>query len=166
MSATAQIRHLAQLNVGRMAHALDDPRMAGFMNNLDRVNAIAGRSPGFVWRLQDEGGNATRIAFLEDDPEMIVNMSVWESPEALEDFTWNTLHKQFYARRAEWFQLMKSNHFVMWWVPAGHIPTLADAAERLAHLDKYGPSERAFGWAELEEARLWRKQQCATMAAE
>ena len=77
--------HLAQLNVGRMAHAFDDPRMADFMGNLDRINSIADRSPGFVWRLQDEGGNATQIAF-SDDAETIVNMSVWETPEALEDF--------------------------------------------------------------------------------
>ncbi len=140
--------HLAQLNVGRMAHAFDDPRMADFMGNLDRINAIADRSPGFVWRLQDEGGNATQIAF-SDDAETIVNMSVWETPEALEEFTWNTLHHQFYARRAEWFQLMKSNHLVMWWVPAGHIPTLAEAAERLEHLDNHGPTEWAFGWDSL-----------------
>lgn len=152
--------HLAQLNVGRMAHALDDPRMAGFMDNLDRVNAIADRSSGFVWRLQDEGGNATQIAF-SDDAQMIVNMSVWETPEALEDFTWNTVHQQFYARRAEWFQLMKSHHLVMWWVPAGHIPTLEEAAGRLEHLDTHGSTERAFGWESLPDVQAWRQARCA-----
>ncbi len=157
--------HLAQLNVGRMAHALDDPRMADFMDNLDRINAIADRSPGVVWRLQDEGGNATQIAF-SDDAEIIVNMSVWETPEALEDFTWNTLHHQFYARRAEWFQLMESHHLVMWWVPVGHTPTLAEAAGRLEHLDKHGPTEKAFGWAHLKDAHLWRGRRCTAVAAE
>jgi heme-degrading monooxygenase HmoA len=134
--------------------------MADFMDNLDRVNAIADRSPGFVWRLQDEGGNATRIAF-SDDAQMIVNMSVWESPEALEDFTWNTLHKQFYARRAEWFQLMKSHHMVMWWVSAGHTPTLAEAAERLEYLDTHGSTDRAFGWESLPDQQAWRQARCA-----
>ena len=105
--------HLAQLNVAKARHALDDPRMAGFMNNLDRINAIAERSPGFVWRLQDEGGNATDIAF-PGDPELIVNMSVWESAEALQQFVWNTLHKQFYTHRAEWFAAMTSNHMARW----------------------------------------------------
>lgn len=160
MTGDGRNMHLAQLNVGRMAHALDDPRMADFMDNLNRVNAVADRSPGFVWRLQDEGGNATQIAF-SDDPEVIVNMSVWESAEALEDFTWNTVHKQFYGRRAEWFQLMTSHHLMMWWVPAGHTPTLAEAAERLEHLDTHGPTERAFGWENLPDQQAWRQARCA-----
>ena len=162
MSVTGDIgeMHLAQLNVGKARHALDGPRMADFMGNLDRINGIADRSPGFVWRLQDEVGNATGIAF-GDDPDLIVNMSVWENAPALEHFVWNTLHKQFYARRAEWFGAMESNHLVMWWVPAGHTPTLAEAAERLAHLDTHGPSERAFGWESLPDQQARRQARCA-----
>ena len=162
MSVTGDIgeMHLAQLNVAKARHALDGPRMADFMGNLDRINGIAERSPGFVWRLQDEGGNATDIAF-GDDPDTIVNMSVWENAQALEHFVWNTMHKQFYARRAEWFKLMESNHLVMWWVPAGHTPTLAEAAERLEHLDKHGPSERAFGWESLPDQQARRQARCA-----
>ena len=152
--------HLAQLNVARARHALDDPRMADFMDNLDRVNAIADRSSGFVWRLQDEVGNATDIPF-GDDTDIIVNMSVWENPQAFRNFVWNTLHKQFYARRDEWFAAMKSNHMVMWWVPAGHTPTLAEAAERLEHLDKHGPTRRAFGWESLPDQQVWRQARCA-----
>ena len=148
MMGEGQSMHLAQLNVAKARHALDDPRMADFMDNLDRVNAIAERSPGFVWRLQDEGGNATGIGF-GDDPDVIVNMSVWVDVQAFENFVWNTLHKQFYARRTEWFGAMVSNHLVMWWVPAGHVPTLTEAAERLAHLDNHGPTEWAFGWDSL-----------------
>jgi heme-degrading monooxygenase HmoA len=152
--------HLAQLNVARARHALDDPRMADFIDNLDRVNAIAERSPGYLWRLQDEVGNATGIAF-GGDPGIIVNMSVWENPQAFQNFVWNTLHKQFYARRDEWFGAMESNHMVMWWVPAGHTPTVAEAAERLEHLDKHGPTEHAFGWESLPDQQAWRQARCA-----
>ena len=89
--------HLAQLNIGRIRYSLDDPRMADFVNNLDRVNAIAEHTPGFVWRLQDDSGNATAIhAF--DDPCMLLNMSVWESVDALERFVWQTVHKRIYGR--------------------------------------------------------------------
>src|SRR2546425_13362256 len=105
--------HLAQLNIGRIRYPLDDPRMADFVNNLDRVNAIAEHTPGFVWRLQDDSGNATAIhAF--DDPRMLLNMSVWESVEALERFVWQTVHKRIYGRRTEWFEPLDRPHFVLW----------------------------------------------------
>jgi len=152
--------HLAQLNIGRMRYPTDDLRVADFMDNLDRVNAIADRSPGFVWRLQDESGNATGIHTF-DDPHMLVNMSVWQSTEDLERFVWQTLHVRFYRRRAEWFEMLESHHAVMWWVDPGHIPDLAEAKERLAELDENGPSGRAFGWADLPAARLWRQARCA-----
>ena len=93
-----QESHIAQLNIGRPLHPLDDPRMAGFIDNLDRVNALAERSPGFVWRLKDESNNATALRPF-DDPNMLVNMSVWESVAALERFVWATVHKQFYSRK-------------------------------------------------------------------
>ena len=139
MTGEGQSMHLAQLNVAKARHALDDPRMADFMDNLDRVNAIAERSPGFVWRLQDEGGNATGIGF-GDDPDVIVNMSVWVDVQAFENFVWNTLHKQFYARRTEWFGAMVSNHLVMWWVPAdlpriGRVFQLDDIVAALRYME-------------------------------
>jgi hypothetical protein len=152
--------HLAQLNIGRIRYPLDDPRMADFVNNLDRVNAIAEHTPGFVWRLQDDSGNATAIhAF--DDPRMLLNMSVWESVEALERFVWQTVHKRIYGRRPEWFEPLDRPHFVMWWVPAGHRPDLAEAKGRLEYLWAHGPSDYAFGWESIASAQLWKTARCA-----
>ena len=118
--------HLAELNIARLKYPFDDPRVAEFADNLDLVNGIAERSPGFVWRLKDETGNATDIRAF-DDPLVIVNMSVWQDAESLEHFVWNTLHKRFYQRREHWFSLMRTQHFVMWWVDEGHA---ADASTR------------------------------------
>lgn len=151
---------LAQLNIGYARHPLDDPRMADFMNNLDRINALAERSPGFVWRLQDESGNATGIGFGGPDPRLIHNMSVWESAEALEKFVWQTAHKRFYQRKAEWFDPHAGPYFVMWWIEDGHIPTTEEARERLEHLRAHGPSEFAFGWESLPNVKLWMSQRC------
>ena len=152
--------HLAQLNIGRIRYPLDDPRMADFVNNLDRVNAIAEHSPGFVWRLQDDSGNATAIhAF--DDPRLLLNMSVWESVAALERFVWQTVHKRFYGRRPEWFEKLDTPHLVMWWVPAGHRPTLTEAKERLEYLAAHGPSDLAFGWESVPAAQLWKTARCS-----
>jgi hypothetical protein len=152
--------HLAQLNIGRIRYPLDDPRMADFVNNLDRVNAIAEHTPGFIWRLQDNSGNATAIhAF--DDPRMLLNMSVWEPVEALERFVWQTVHKRIYGRRPEWFEPLDRPHFVMWWVPAGHRPDLAEAKGRLEHLWAHGPSDYAFGWESIPSAQLWKTARCA-----
>jgi hypothetical protein len=152
--------HLAQLNIGRIRYPLDDPYMADFVNNLDRVNAIAEHTPGFIWRLQDDSGNATAIhAF--DDPRMLLNMSVWESVEALERFVWQTVHKRIYGRRPEWFEPLDRPHFVMWWVPAGHRPDLAEAKGRLEYLWAHGPSDYAFGWESIASAQLWKTARCA-----
>ena len=152
--------HLAQLNVGRARFATDDPRMAEFMGGLDSVNALAERSPGFVWRLQSEAGNATDIK-LTDDPQFIVNLSVWETPEQLEHFVWNTVHKRIYEKKGNWFEAKTASHFVMWWVPAGHIPTPEEALARLDHLTQHGASEHAFGWESLPNVKLWMNQRCA-----
>ena len=127
--------HIAQLNIGRFRYPTDDPRMAAFMANLDRINALAERSEGFVWRLKDESNNATAIR-PANDPTMAVNLSVWESVEALERFVWATVHKQFYNRKGDWFEKLSTPHFVMWPIPAGHIPDLAEAMERLEHLEE------------------------------
>jgi len=153
-------RHLAQLNIGRLRYPTDDPRMADFMNNLDLVNALAERSKGFIWRLKDESGNATNIRPYAD-PQMAVNFSVWESVESLEHFVWQTIHKRFYGRRPEWFEPMDKPHFVMWWIPVGHRPTIDEAKQRLDYLTAHGPSEHAFGWESVPAAQLWKTARCA-----
>jgi hypothetical protein len=153
-------RHLAQLNIGRFRYPTDDPRMSDFMNNLDLINALAERSQGFVWRLKDGGGNATSFRPFPD-PQMAVNLSVWESVEALERYVYQSVHKRFYGRREEWFDKMATPHFVMWWIPAGHVPTLDEAKERLEYLATHGPSDRAFGWDGAPTAQLWKTARCA-----
>jgi heme-degrading monooxygenase HmoA len=152
--------HLAQLNVATAVADLDSPRLADFMGALAGVNALAERAPGFVWRLQSDQGNATDIK-VSDDPRYIVNLSVWETAEALEQFVWNTVHKRIYAKRAKWFAPRREAHLVMWWVPAGHLPSVAEALDRLDDLRRNGPSERAFGWESLPDVHLWKEQRCA-----
>lgn len=151
--------HIAQLNIGRPLHALDDPRMAGFMQNLDRINAMAERSPGFVWRLRDESNNATALRPF-DDPNMLVNMSVWDSVEDLERFVWATVHKQFYSHKGSWFERLAEPHFVMWPISAGHIPDLAEAKARLEHLRTHGDDDFAFGWGHVPHIKLWLGRRC------
>jgi hypothetical protein len=153
-------RHLAQLNIGKLKGGKTDPAMAGFFDNLDRINAAAERMPGFVWRLKDGSGNATDIPWI-GDPTMAVNLSVWESIEALEKFVWQTAHTKIYNRKTEFFEKPAASHFVMWWIDAGHIPTLAEAMERLDHLTAHGASEQAFGWEAAPAARLWLDKRCA-----
>jgi hypothetical protein len=152
--------HLVQLNVGRIRHPTDDPRMAEFMGALDGVNALAERSPGFVWRLKDDSNNATSIQ-VTVDPTFLINMSVWETAEHLEHFVWNTVHKRIYAKKGNWFEPMQTPHFVMWWIPAGHIPTPAEALARLAHLAQHGPGDQAFGWESLSNVELLMSRRCA-----
>jgi catalase (peroxidase I) len=154
-------QHIAQLNIGRVRHPLDDPRMADFMNNLERVNALAERSPGFVWRYADASGNATDTRPFADDPRMMINMSVWESVEALEKFVWQTVHTRFYGRKHEWFEKLDGAYFVLWHVPAGHRPRVQEAIERLEHMKAHGPSPHAFGWQDAASAKLWRSARCA-----
>jgi hypothetical protein len=153
------IRHLAQLNIGRFRYPTDDPRMADFMSALDLVNGLAERSAGFVWRLKDESNNATNFRPFPD-PQMAVNLSVWESTEALERFVYLTVHKRFYSRREEWFDKLDGPHLVMWWIAAGHIPTLTEAKERLEYLTAHGPSDQAFGWERIPAAQLWKTARC------
>jgi hypothetical protein len=155
------IRHVAQLNIGRIRYETDDPRMADFMDNLERVNAIAERSPGFVWRYKDDSGNATDTRPFPHDARMLINMSVWESIEALETFVWQTVHTRFYSRKHEWFEKLDGAIFVLWHVPAGHRPSVAEAIGRLEHLKANGPSEHAFGWQDAASAKLWRSARCA-----
>jgi hypothetical protein len=168
MTGAGQNMHLAQLNVGRLVAPTDDPRVAEFMSALDRVNGLGKRMPGFVWMMEGSGepGTGNTENHIGDDPQFVANLTVWESVGTLENFVWNTVHRQFYERRAEWFEVLGDMHLVMWWVPQGHIPTLVEGLERLEHLRAHGDSDHAFGWAHLEEARLWKTRNCETIAAE
>jgi Domain of unknown function (DUF3291) len=154
------MKHLAQLNIGRLRYEIGDPRMAQFVDDLASVNAIADRTQGFVWRLQDDGGNATGFRPY-DDPLIAINMSVWESVEALERYVWQTVHKRFYGKRHQWFEPFDGPYFVMWWVPAGHRPTLQEGVEKLEHLRQHGASDDAFGWQDLPAAQLFKTARCA-----
>jgi hypothetical protein len=135
--------HLAQLNVGRLLAPLDSPAIEGFRAQLDPVNALADADPGLVWRLQTENGNATSIRPTEDDL-FLINMSVWTSLEALRAFTYTTAHVQVLRQRRSWFEQLAESHLVLWWVPAGHLPTVEEAMDRLARLRRDGPSPAAF----------------------
>ncbi len=135
--------HVAQLNVGRLLAPLDAPEIAEFVAALDAVNALADAAPGFVWRLQDDEGNATSFRPFDDDT-LLVNLSVWESIDALADFTYRTMHRDVLRRRGEWFTKLAGAHLVLWWVPAGHIPSLQEAKERLDLLRDRGPTPDAF----------------------
>jgi hypothetical protein len=135
--------HIAQLNIARGKAPLDDPLLADFMAQLDAVNAMAEASPGFVWRLKTDSGNATEIRAY-DDPRMIVNVSVWESIDALFAFTYKTADTKVMNRRKEWFEPLPGPHLVLWWVAAGTVPTVAEAQGRLEYLAEHGPSATAF----------------------
>jgi Domain of unknown function (DUF3291) len=141
--------HLAQLNIGRLRAPIDDPSMSGFKNQLDPINAIADRTPGFVWRLQTADGNATSIRPFPDDDRMAVNMSVWESLDALKQFVYKSAHAGPLRDRKQWFEPFDGPFQVLWWIPAGHIPTIDEAIAKLDCLKRHGPSADAFTFREL-----------------
>jgi hypothetical protein len=140
--------YLAQINIGRLIAPIDDPRMAGFVSQLDPVNALADAAPGFVWRLQSSSGNATDIAYNED-PSIVVNMSVWESIEALRNYVYHLRHLEVFRERARWFAKMDKPHYCLWWVPAGHIPGVAAGRERLEHYQAHGATPFSFWFSKL-----------------
>jgi hypothetical protein len=133
---------LAQLNIAHMKAPLESPSMADFVTNLDRINALAERAPGFVWRLQTEEGDATALRPLGDDK--LVNMSVWQDVQSLHDYVYRTAHVEIMRRRKEWFDSMREAYTVLWWVPAGHRPDVAEAASKLEVLRRLGPTPEAF----------------------
>jgi hypothetical protein len=139
---------LAQVNIGRLQAPLDSPQLAGFVAALDPVNAAADAAPGFVWRLQTEDGNATSVRAFEWDQAgsagVIVNMSVWETPEALAAFVYSDTHRQVLARRRQWFERMTEVYTALWWIPRGTVPTPADAEDRVRRLRAHGPAADAF----------------------
>jgi hypothetical protein len=135
--------HVAQLNIARLRAPMDDPSIDDFRLNLDRINALAEQSPGFVWRLQDDSGNATNIKLFDNELD-IVNLTVWETIEALADFTYRSAHVEFLRRRRDFFQSPEQPYICLWWIPEGTTPSVEEAIERLTDLRLHGPTERAF----------------------
>jgi hypothetical protein len=135
--------HIAQVNIGRIRAELDDPIMAGFVNRLEEINALADSSPGFVWRLQESTGNATYLRPY-DDNQILLNMSVWETVEALRHYVFKTAHAEMLRQRQAWFEKFAGVYTALWWVPAGHIPGIDEAKKRLTHLEAHGPTQFAF----------------------
>jgi len=138
--------HIAQVNIGRIRAELDDPIMAGFVNRLEEINALADGSPGFVWRLQEPAGNATYLRPY-DDERTLMNMSVWESIEPLRHYVFKTAHVELLRQRQAWFEKFAGAYTALWWVPAGHIPGIDEAKKRLAHIESHGPTQFAFTFA-------------------
>ena len=135
--------HLAQVNIGKMVAPRGDPRVRPFFDALDRVNALAEESPGFVWRLTGEDNNATDI-LPTADPLLLINMSVWEDPMSLFKFVYRSAHTPVMARRREFFERFEGSYQALWWIEAGTTPTINDALSRLLHLDRFGPTSHAF----------------------
>lgn len=134
--------HVAQLNIATLRAPLDSPKLADFVANLDRLNALAEATPGFIWRLQTEEGDATAIDFFGADK--IVNLSLWESIEALHGYVYGPAHVEVMRRRKAWFEKMGEAYMVLWWVPAGHTPSVEEAAQKLNTLRQNGPTVEAF----------------------
>jgi len=145
---TSQLYHLAQVNIARMKAPLDDPIMASFVARLADINALADQSPGFVWRLQTEEGNATYLRPYDDD-RILFNLSVWESVEQLKDYVYRSVHGEVMRRKKEWFQKFDGMYLALWWVKAGHVPTVAEAKQRLAYLQAHGETQHAFTFKQL-----------------
>jgi Domain of unknown function (DUF3291) len=137
--------HLAQYNVARLAAPLDDPSIADFVAALERINTLGDRSPGFVWRLKTEDGTSTSVR-INDDERVLVNFTVWESVEALFEYTYHSDHVEVFRRRRDWFEHPADAYMVLWWIPTGHIPSLEEAEGRLAHLRKHGATPHAFSF--------------------
>ena len=135
---------LAEINIARMKGVnINDPVMLEFVENLDKVNEIAEKSEGFIWRLKDEHNNATAFNPYQDE-QVIINISVWQDIQSLESFMYQTLHVDFLKRRKEWFQTFGKVYMAMWWIPAGQFPTIQEATEKLAWLQANGPSALVF----------------------
>jgi len=140
--------HLAAFNVAKMRYPIDDPRMSEFVDNLDVINKLGDEAPGFVWRHQTEDGDSTSVRIF-DDEEIILNLTMWDSADALRDYTYKTDHTAFLRRRREWFVPLEGwPVLVMWWVPAGHIASLEEAKAKLTELRDNGPTAAAFTFRE------------------
>jgi hypothetical protein len=137
---------LAELNVAALKAPLDSPELKDFVDNLDRINALAESSPGFVWRLKGDGNDATSLRPLGET--VIVNMSTWRDIDSLRHYVYKTAHVEILKRKREWFTRMADAYMVLWWVPEGHEPTVAEAVARLEHLRKHGATAEGFTFGE------------------
>jgi hypothetical protein len=137
------VHHLAQINIARMRAPLNNPIMKGFVDQLSKVNRVAEASPGFIWRLKSEEGDATTIRAYEDEL-ILVNMSVWVSIEALREFTYRSHHAGVFRDRLQWFERSAGAQLALWWIPVGHLPTVEEGKSRLALIEKLGPTPEAF----------------------
>ena len=137
--------HLAQINIARMLAPIDDPLMAEFVAQLPPINALADESPGFVWRLQSESGDATSIKIYDDDM-IIINITVWESVDALREYVYKSAHHAVVRDRKRWFEKFDDPYYALWWVPAGHIPSTEEGKERLDYLREHGDTAFAFSF--------------------
>ena len=161
--------HLAEFNFGTLRHDWDDPRIKGFVDGLDLVNDIAARSPGFVWRVSDEDMDAAQRdpqGPFGGKPRIASTLSVWRDAPSLEQFVWNTVHRQFYGRKAEWYDGAGNGNLVLWWIPEGHRPSVAEGMARWTHQQEHGDTDHAFGWSYLKDAHLWQSRRCDPVAAE
>jgi Domain of unknown function (DUF3291) len=138
---------LAQVNLGIIRGPMDSPVMAEFAASLARINALAEATPGFVWRLQTEAGDATAIRPF-DDPNTLINMSVWRDLESLRRYVYHSAHVEIMRRRREWFERMPEAYLALWWVPRGHRPAISEAVTRLQALRSKGPHREAFTFRE------------------
>ncbi len=136
--------HLALINIAKAKYPMDDPRMSGFVNNLDAVNKAADRSSGFVWRLMGNVTSSATSIVAFDDPAIIINMAVWESMEALENYTYRTIHKRVFAGRNDWFERLDGPHMALWWIKEGEKPTIVEGKRRLQMIADNGSSPEAF----------------------
>lgn len=143
--------HVAQVNVARARAPIDDPLMADFVARLAEINALADSSPGFVWRLQTDAGDATSLQPY-DDERILVNLSVWETPEHLKQYVYRSAHTDVMRQRKTWFERFGDVHIALWWIEPGHVPTIAEAKERLRYLQVNGESEFAFSFASVLSA--------------
>ncbi len=163
-----QTPHLAELNFGTLKYGWDDPRSKDFVDGLDLVNGIAAQSDGFIWRLPDDDMDAAQrdpAGAFRAQPGIAATLSVWRDAPSLEHFVWNTVHRQFYARRHEWYDVIGNSHLVMWWVQPGHRPTVDEGMARFHHRRTHGDTDHAFGWAHLQDAQMWKDRNCSPASA-
>jgi hypothetical protein len=139
---------IAQVNIGRILAPLDDPLLAGFVAKLEEINALADSSPGFVWRLQTDAGDATSLRPYDDD-RVLFNLSVWANPANLRDFVYRSEHAGVMRQRKSWFERFDGMYYALWWVPIGHIPAIGEAKDRLEYLRACSESAHAFSFANV-----------------
>src|SRR5215210_3052662 len=140
--------HLAQVNIGRARGAMTAPVMQGFVARLEEINALAERTPGFVWRLQTEDGDATAFRPYPDDQSILINLSVWSDLDSLREYVFRSLHAEVMRQRREWFERFEGVYVALWWIPAGHRPSLGEAVSRIADLEAHGTTPLAFSFTQ------------------